>query len=276
MSLFTSVSGATLTALAGAVAALLTTVSSRRSFRSSERQERDRLRSEVLGLDTTADGKTVAVRDDDSSTAGNGSEESAAEQQPGSGQQENADHIQTVINNTYNFSAEASARLRAGQAQHARFELLLIDYYAFGLTAARRSITVSTLFSVLGGIVLLGGLALAIYQADTNGQVSAAAITSLAGAITSGIGALFHRQAASALKHMEGQTAGLRQDMKAERNEAMALDLLGHVIDLDLQSRLQAAMILKFADATLPDLTPGTEPPSTAAGNGFQAATDAV
>jgi hypothetical protein len=78
---------------------------------------------------------------------------------------------------------------------------------------ARRSFAVSLSCSLLGGLVLTAGVALAIFHADTTGQAYAAVVTSAAGVLTASIGALFHQQASRALKHMEQQTNKLRQDM---------------------------------------------------------------
>jgi hypothetical protein len=67
------------------------------------------------------------------------------------------------------------------------YDKLLINDYALGLTQARRAFNVSTMFSILGGIVLIVGVALAIFRADTGGQVAGAIITSSAGVLTAGL-----------------------------------------------------------------------------------------
>jgi hypothetical protein len=64
---------------------------------------------------------------------------------------------------------------------------------------------------------------------------------------------LFHQQANRALKHMQEQTNNLRQDMKAERDADVAVRLLETVKDDGLRGRLQAALILRFSGAQLPD-----------------------
>ncbi|MFE5406955.1 hypothetical protein ACFQ9Z_37890 [Streptomyces sp. NPDC056580] len=68
------------------------------------------------------------------------------------------------------------------------------------------------------------------------------------------IGTLFHRRADLTLKHMESQTQSLRQDMKVERDAGQAIRLLKDVDDLALKAHLQAALILKFSAAELPEL----------------------
>jgi hypothetical protein len=72
--------------------------------------------------------------------------------------------------------------------------------------------------------------------------------------LTTSIGILFHQQASRALKHMEQQTNKLRQDMKAEQDAAVAVELLDEVSDQELKGRLQAALILRFSGAKLPDI----------------------
>ncbi|WP_326658797.1 TRADD-N-associated membrane domain-containing protein [Streptomyces canus] len=135
-----------------------------------------------------------------------------------------------------------------------RFAALLIEYYAYGLTQARRSFGVSLTCSTIGGLVLMTGIALAIFRADTDGQQYASITASVAGLLTTAIGTLFHRRADLALKHMESQTQSLRQDMKVERDAGQAIHLLGQVKDPTLKAHLQAALILKFSAATLPEL----------------------
>jgi hypothetical protein len=114
--------------------------------------------------------------------------------------------------------------------------------------------------SILGGLVLIAGVALAIFRADTNGEVYAGVVTSVAGVLTTSIGVLFHQQANRALKHMEDQTNKLRQDMKAESDAGTALELLDKVADDGLRGRLQAALILRFSAAELPDIDASGSP----------------
>ncbi|WP_369265159.1 hypothetical protein [Streptomyces sp. R35] len=135
-----------------------------------------------------------------------------------------------------------------------RFSKLLIEYYAYGLTQARRSFSVSLMCSVLGGLVLIAGVAMAIFKADSSGDQYASVVASVAGLLTAAIGTLFHRRADQALKHMESQTQSLRQDMKVERDASEAVRLLEEVDDPALKAHLQAALILKFSAAKLPEL----------------------
>jgi TRADD-N domain-containing protein len=133
------------------------------------------------------------------------------------------------------------------------YDQLLINDYALGLTQARRAFNVSISFSILGGIVLVLGVALAIFRADTGGEVAGAAITSAAGVLTSGLSQLFRGQSTKALKHLEAQAVELRKDVRAQINVATAQRLLGEVSDTELRSHLQAALILEFTGAKLPD-----------------------
>ncbi|WP_437106630.1 TRADD-N-associated membrane domain-containing protein [Streptomyces sp. enrichment culture] len=143
-----------------------------------------------------------------------------------------------------------------------RFAKLLIEYYAYGLTQARRSFSVSLICSVLGGLVLLTGIGMAILKAETTGDLYAAITASVSGLVMTIIGVLFHRRADLALKHMESQTQSLRQDMKVERDAGQAIWLLREVEDPKLKAHLQAALILKFAAAKLPELGEVLKPAS--------------
>jgi hypothetical protein len=235
---FTTVGGAALaTTFAAGVAAW-----ARRTFRREEEQERTRLRKDLLGSQTAAEstvinlGPASTVRIGDSlPKAGEGNPA-----EPVDGEDDNVEPV-------------GQGHDSIASVHTARFGLLLVDYYAYGLTQARRSFAVSLACSVLGGLVLIAGVAIAIFRADTNGEVYAGVVTSVAGVLTTSIGVLFHQQANRALKHMEDQTNKLRQDMKSERDAGTALELLDKVTDSGLRGRLQAALILRFSGAELPD-----------------------
>lgn len=143
-----------------------------------------------------------------------------------------------------------------------RFAALLIESYAYGLTQARRSFSVSLSCSVLGGVVLLSGISMAIFRADSTGGQYASVTSSVSGLLMTVIGTLFHRRADLALKHMEAQTQSLRQDMKVERDAGQAIRLLEDVEDPVLKAHLQAALILKSSAAKLPELGGLLKPPS--------------
>jgi hypothetical protein len=155
------------------------------------------------------------------------------------------------------------------------YDQLLINDYALGLTQARVAFNVSMAFSILGGLVLVIGIALAIFRADTGGQVAGAAITSAAGVLTSGLSQLFRGQSTKALKHLESQAVELRKDVRAQSNSTTAQSLLAQVADDDLRSRLQAALILEFTGAKLPDLERSSRP-RTANQNGHAPAFQAT
>ncbi|WP_406154960.1 hypothetical protein OG806_02265 [Streptomyces sp. NBC_00882] len=162
----------------------------------------------------------------------------------------------TASENTPTDSAKPpTATARPPVDTDTRFARLLIEYYAYGLTQARRSFSASLTCSLLGGLVLIAGVALAIFRAESTGELYASATASVAGLLTTAIGVLFHRRADAALKHMESQSHSLRQDMKIERDARLAVQLLKDVQDQRLMAHLQAALILKFSAAKLPELT---------------------
>jgi hypothetical protein len=119
---------------------------------------------------------------------------------------------------------------------------------------------VSMAFSILGGLVLVLGVALAIFREATGAQVAGAAITSAVGVLTSGLSQLFRGQSTKTLKHLESQAVELRKDVRARTNAGTAQSLLGEVSDPNLRSRLQAALILEFTGAKLPDLGEVSQP----------------
>ncbi|ARP71518.1 hypothetical protein LK07_19100 [Streptomyces pluripotens] len=136
--------------------------------------------------------------------------------------------------------------------------MLLADYYAHGLTQAQRSSIMSLVFSGLGCMILFVGVAMAIWRSETTGELYAAMVTNVTGIVTGTVGVLFHRQARGAMDHLASQTKLLRQDMRSERGTRNAMRLVEAVLDQELKGRLQAALILKFTDATLPDVSGGS------------------
>ncbi|MEU6920052.1 MULTISPECIES: hypothetical protein [unclassified Streptomyces] len=133
-----------------------------------------------------------------------------------------------------------------------RFAELLVQRYAYGLTQSQRSFLTSQVFSVLGGGVLLTGVGLAIWRAETSGDLYASMVTTTAGIVTTVIGRLFHRESDKALKHMASETDALRDDMRAERSAEQAILLLAEVEDPEIKARLQAGLIMRFAGSEMP------------------------
>ncbi|MFE1871548.1 hypothetical protein ACFW9N_11680 [Streptomyces sp. NPDC059496] len=159
-----------------------------------------------------------------------------------------------------------------------KFAEVLIEYYAWGLTQARRSTALSLTCSGLGVLVILGGVALGIWRAESNGDLYASAATSAAGVVSTVVGHLAHRRADAAMTHMQRQTESLRQDMQREREIEASIRLLREVKDAALEAHLQAALVLKLAGATLPDLPAEVrrEPSVSVPANGFVPPQDPV
>lgn len=135
-----------------------------------------------------------------------------------------------------------------------QFAAVLIEYYAYGLTQAKRSFFTSQLFSALGALVLLSGVGLAILRAETSGDLYASAVTSCSGVVATIIGQFFHRRADVALQHMAKQTDSLREDMRAERSAEQAILLLAEVEDPEVKARLQAGLIMRLSGSEMPSL----------------------
>jgi hypothetical protein len=142
----------------------------------------------------------------------------------------------------------------AAQKQDDQFASVLIEYYSYGLTQARRSFYASQVISAIGVFVILSGVTLAIWRAETSGDMFASVVTSCSGVVSTVIGQLVHRRADIALKHMADQTEALRADMRAERAGDQAIALLAEVADPEVRTRLQAGLIMKLAGAEMPEI----------------------
>ncbi|MFD9762447.1 hypothetical protein ACFWXI_02775 [[Kitasatospora] papulosa] len=147
------------------------------------------------------------------------------------------------------------ARAAQQRVDDDRFAELLVEYYAYGLTQARNSFLTSQWFAGLGATILLLGVALAIWRAETTGDLYLGIVTSAFGLVTAVIGQLFHRRADMALSHMAQQTDSLRDDMRTERSTEQAIMLLTSVNDGETRTRLQAGLIMKLAGSELPSVT---------------------
>ncbi|MER5730100.1 hypothetical protein ABT084_17460 [Streptomyces sp. NPDC002138] len=132
------------------------------------------------------------------------------------------------------------------------FTPLLVEYYAYGLTQARSSFATSQRFSAFGATILLLGVGLAVWKAESTGDLYLGIVTSSVGVVVTLIGQLFHRRADLALRHMSEQTASLRDDRRAAETTQQAIGLLAQVADPELRARLQAGLIMKLSGAELP------------------------
>ncbi|MFF7171109.1 TRADD-N-associated membrane domain-containing protein [Streptomyces pseudovenezuelae] len=142
----------------------------------------------------------------------------------------------------------------AAQRQDDQFASVLIEYYSYGLTQARRSFYASQVISAVGVLVILFGVTLAIWRAETSGDMFASIVTSCSGVVSTVIGQLVHRRADIALKHMADQTESLRSDMRAQRADEHAIELLAQVTDPEVKTRLQAGLIMKLSGAAMPEI----------------------
>ncbi|MGW0363308.1 TRADD-N-associated membrane domain-containing protein [Streptomyces sp. NPDC002990] len=132
------------------------------------------------------------------------------------------------------------------------FTPLLVEYYAYGLTQARSSFATSQIFAGLGAAILLFGVGLAVWKAESSGDLYLGVVTCSVGLVVALVGQLFHRRADIALKHMADQTASLRDDRRAAETTQQAIRLLDEVGDPVLRARLQAGLIMKLSGAELP------------------------
>ncbi|MFF4442404.1 hypothetical protein [Streptomyces sp. NPDC001621] len=254
---------AVLTAALGSVALRQVSVSYRRDLK----ENRERLRRELQLTADPENGIKLNLPEHPSTTDDEDSD-GAEQVQPGS-----STHNSTV----YNIHIEAGAvEEQRAEREEQRFAVLLADYYAHGLTQAQRSSLVSLVFSGFGCFMLFVGVGLAIWRSETTGDLYATMVTNVTGVVTGAVGVLFHRQARRALEHLEGQTRLLRQDMRSERGIRQAVQLVNVVTDSALKARLQAALVLQFTEASLPDIqVSGPQPKAEASSvlNGQHAGT---
>lgn len=136
------------------------------------------------------------------------------------------------------------------------FTPILVEYYAYGLAQARSSFATSQRFAGAGAAVLLFGVALAVWKAESAGDAYIGVVTSSVGLVVTLVGQLFHRRADLALRHMAAQTTALREDRRAAESTQRAIGLLEEVSDPVLRSRLQAGLIMKLSGAELPPAAP--------------------
>ncbi|QES52615.1 hypothetical protein DEJ50_23430 [Streptomyces venezuelae] len=140
-----------------------------------------------------------------------------------------------------------------GGGRRDEFTVLLVEYYAYGLTQARSSFLASQLFAGFGAGILLFGVALAVWKAEGGGDLYLGIVTSSVGVVVALIGQLFHRRADLALRHMAEQAASLRDDRRAAETTRQAVQLIAEVGDPVLKARLQAGLIIKLSGAALPE-----------------------
>ncbi|MFD8289159.1 hypothetical protein [Streptomyces sp. SPB4] len=136
------------------------------------------------------------------------------------------------------------------------FTPILVEYYAYGLAQARSSFVTSQRFAGIGAAVLLFGVGLAVWKAESAGDAYLGVVTSSVGLVVTLVGQLFHRRADLALRHMTAQSAALREDRRAAESTQQAIGLLEEVADPVLRGRLQAGLIMKLSGAELPPSAP--------------------
>ncbi|MFD8417371.1 hypothetical protein ACFV2Q_37470 [Streptomyces sp. NPDC059650] len=134
----------------------------------------------------------------------------------------------------------------------AGFTAVLVEYYAYGLAQARSSFATSQRFAGVGAAILLVGVALGVWKAESTGELYLGIVISSVGVVVTLVGQLFHRRADIALRHMADQTAALREDRRAAAAMQQAVGLLDEVADPELRARLQAGLIMKLSGAELP------------------------
>ncbi|MEY9911402.1 hypothetical protein ABIA35_007654 [Catenulispora sp. MAP12-49] len=141
---------------------------------------------------------------------------------------------------TFNFDQkddqlDTSGRLSSGQqeALHDDAEQkLLIQMYSERLGQARTWFICSVFFGFIGSVILLTGISLAVFHANTSGQRYAAIVTSAAGVVPNVLALLLFRQSNLAQRMMATQVEQLREVTREKRYAILHQERLNFAVDL--------------------------------------------
>ncbi|WP_370362416.1 hypothetical protein [Catenulispora sp. MAP12-49] len=126
---------------------------------------------------------------------------------------------------------------------------LLVQMYSERLEQAKIWFWCSVGFGSLGAIILLAGIGLAVFHANTSGQRYIGIVTSAASVVPNLLALLFFRQSNLAQRMMENQAEQLREVTREKRNViihegrlSLAVDLLEKISDMKLQDAQRAKL----------------------------------
>ncbi|WP_143685903.1 TRADD-N-associated membrane domain-containing protein [Streptomyces sp. 1331.2] len=125
-------------------------------------------------------------------------------------------------------------------------DALLVENYALGITQARFSFLVSIAFAAIGSLILLGGVALAIWHAQGDGQRYAAIVASTAGTVTDLTAAMFFVQSNRARRDMAIQGAQMRVDHQEARDITVAMEVLDGLEDSMKAAEVRGELVLRL------------------------------
>lgn len=135
------------------------------------------------------------------------------------------------------------ARSPESIADDPQFQLLL-DYYSQSLAQFKASFRISLFFASLGAIILLSGVAMAVFRADTNGSQYAGVTSTIAGTVASLLSGVLFVYSSRAIKHLDSQTVRLREDRDRERSFERNCTLLDRIKSEPLRDQVTANLVI--------------------------------
>ncbi|MFD4351573.1 hypothetical protein ACFWPX_03390 [Nocardia sp. NPDC058518] len=131
-------------------------------------------------------------------------------------------------------------------------EAILREMYTQGLAQARNSFRVSLTFAVIGALVLLAGIALAIWNAPGTGDQYASIVATTAGIVINLTSSLFFIQSNRARRSMTEQAVLLREESREDRRLSAARELVAAVSDESLRDDVRARLAVMLLSAPVP------------------------
>jgi hypothetical protein len=144
---------------------------------------------------------------------------------------------------------------REAQADPADKNLeILVEIYGQAISQMKTSFLLSQAFAAIGALILLTGVALAIFRASTNGQQIAAILTTVVGFVTNLTAGLFFVQSNRARKHLERQADQLRSDVRLGEITTQAEAVVEKVEDSARRDELREKIVRRIINSANGDL----------------------
>ena len=123
-------------------------------------------------------------------------------------------------------------------------EAILREMYTEGLAQARASFKASIRFAVAGSSLLLVGVGLSIFFAQTSGQQYASIVAGTAGIVINLTSSVFYINSNRAQSSMVGQAANLREESRDDRRLSGARELAAAIENQGLRDTVRAKVAL--------------------------------
>ncbi len=125
-----------------------------------------------------------------------------------------------------------------------RQEAILREMYTEGLAQARASFKASIRFAVVGSSLLLVGVGLSIFFAQTSGEQYASIVAGTAGVVINLTSSVFYINSNRAQSNMVSQAANLREESRDDRRLSAARELAGAIENQGLRDTVRAKVAL--------------------------------